>query len=69
MKTRLNLGLLQYSPQQSYNLQKFHTARTKSIHNQLHVACTLGTLAALVFVECKTKALQVRSRFQTAQIA
>ena len=54
MKTRLNLELLQSSPQQSYNLRNFHIARTKSTHNQLHVhvACTLSTLASLVFVEC-----------------
>ena len=38
-------------------------------YNQLHRACAFGILAALVFVERWTRALQVRSRFQTSQIA
>ena len=38
-------------------------------HSQLHMVCAFGILAALVFVERWTGALQVRSRFRTAQIA
>ena len=42
-------GVLQSSPQQSYDLPKFHSARTESTHNQLHVVCAFGILAALMF--------------------
>ena len=37
---------------------KFYT-RTESTHNQLHVLCNFGILAAFGFVECRTEALQV----------
>ena len=61
--------VLQSSIQQTYSLQKFHATQTVSTHNQLYVVCAFGILAALVFMERWTGALQVRSRFQTSHIA
>ena len=49
-------------------MQKFDTTKKELTHNQLHAVCNFGILAALVFVECLTEALQVRSRFETAKI-
>ena len=61
--------MLQSSIEQIYNLQIIHRIRTEAIHNQLHMVSAFGVLAVLVFTERWTGALQVRSRFQTAQIA
>ena len=60
--------MLQSSVEQTYNLQIIHRIRTKTTHNQSHMVCAFGILAALLFVEHWTGALKVRSRFQTVQI-
>ena len=62
-------GVLHSSAQQTYNLQQFHATGTELTHNQLHVVSALDIPTTLVFVECCTGAFQVRSRFQTTQIA
>ena len=61
-------GMLQSSIQQTYNLQIIQRIRTEMTHNQLHMVCAFGILAALVFVKRWTGAFQVRSRFQTTRI-
>ena len=61
--------VFQSSAQQTDNLQTFHTTRTESTHNQLHLFCAFSIHAALVFVERWTGALRAQSRFQTAQIS
>ena len=68
-ESKAGLGVLQSSPQQTHNLQNFHTKRTESTHNMLLVVCACDILAVLTFVERWTVALPVRSRFQTALIA
>ena len=60
-------GVLWSSNQQTFNLQNF-AQHGQNRHNQLHVVCAFGILAALVFVERWTGALGVQSRYQTSQI-
>ena len=45
-ETEVGPGVLQFSVQQTCNLQKFHTTRTESTHNQLNVVCVSGILAS-----------------------
>ena len=60
--------MLQSGVQQTYNLQIIHRMKTEKTNYQLHIVYVFGILAALMFVERWTGALQVRSRFKTSQI-
>ena len=60
--------MLQSSVQEAYILQIIHRIRTETTHNQLHMVCAFGILAARGF-EPGTRALHVNFRFQVAQIA
>ena len=42
-----------------HKICKIHTRRAESTHHQLHVVCAFGILAALMFVQRWTGALQV----------
>ena len=55
--------------QQTYALPKFLTGGVESTRNLWQIFCVFEYLAALELVECWNRALQVRSRFYTAQIA
>ena len=61
--------MLQSSVQQTYNLQMIHRVRRDTTLHKLHMVFAFDILAALLFVEHWTGALQVRSRFQKAQTA
>ena len=60
--------MLQASVQVIYNLQFIHRIRTETTHNQLHMVCGVGILAALVCIERWTGALQARSRSQPPRL-
>ena len=56
-------GVLRSNIQQIYNLQKIHTTRTESTHNQSHLVCTLGFLGpdcvTILLSECSVECLQL----------
>ena len=66
-ENEVGLGMPQSSIQQTYNRQIIYMIRIEMTHNQLHMVCALGILAGLVIDEHWTRALQLWSRFHTAQ--